>query len=86
MASLEQEEIALLRQRVVRLEAQVDFLYRHLGVTFEADRHAGDDPQVIEALKNKTLIEAIQVYRKNKGGSLAEAKDAVEDMQRRLGL
>ena len=86
MPSLEQEELALLRQRVVRLEAQVEFLYRHLNVTFEADSRAGDDPQVIEALKSRTLIEAIQIYRRNKGGSLADAKDAVEDMQRRLGL
>ena len=86
MASMEMEEIALLRQRINRLEAQVEFLYQHLNVTFEADRRADDDPQVIEALKSRTMIEAIQIYRRNKGGSLAKAKSAVDDMQRRLGL
>jgi hypothetical protein len=34
MSTIERQEINLLRSRIDRLEAQIDFLYRHLGVTY----------------------------------------------------
>ena len=86
MSTLEQQDIASLRQRINKLEAQVDYLYRFLGTSFVENSFATDDPQVVDALRSRTLIEAIKVYRERKGGSLAEAKAAVEDMQKRLGL
>jgi ribosomal protein L7/L12 len=86
MSSFEQEEIALLRQRIVRLEAQVDFLYKHLGVTFSENAYETDDPQVIEALKRNNIIEAIKYYREKTGLGLAEAKSAVEGIKKRRGI
>ena len=86
MASLEQQEIASLRQRVIRLEAQLDYVYRHLGITFVEPTHAGDDPQVIAALRSNNVIEAIKHYRERTGVGLAEAKSAVEEMRARLGI
>jgi ribosomal protein L7/L12 len=86
MSTFEQQEIALLRQRIVRLEAQVDFLYRHLGVTFSENSYESDDPQIIEALNRNNIIEAIKYYREKTGVGLAEAKSAVEEMRTRLGI
>lgn len=84
-------DIALLRNRITQLEGQVAFLYRHLGVTFVPESVPGDDPKIIDALKKGNLLLAIKLYRELYSTStvmigLDEAKRAVEEMQRRLGL
>ncbi|MBI5352886.1 MAG: ribosomal protein L7/L12 [Chloroflexi bacterium] len=86
MSTFEQEEIALLRLRIVRLEAQVDFLYKHLDVIFTENAHEADDPQIIDALNRDNLIEAIKRYREITGLGLAEAKSAVEKIKKRRGI
>jgi ribosomal protein L7/L12 len=86
MSSFEEQEIALLRQRIVRLEAQVEHLYNHLGINMAADRSPADDPRVIEALKRNNIIEAIKIYREITGLGLAEAKSAVEGIKSRHGI
>jgi hypothetical protein len=86
MSTIEQQEIGLLRSRIVRLEAQVDFLYKHLGVTFVEDLDSGDDPRVLDALRKNNVIEAIKYYREVHGVGLAEAKAAVEAIRARRGV
>jgi ribosomal protein L7/L12 len=86
MSSFEEQEIALLKQRIVRLEAQVEYLYKHLHIAFAEDGSPTDDPRIIEALKRNNLIEAIKFYRENTGLGLAEAKSAVEAIKARRGI
>ncbi len=86
MSGVELEEIHLLRLRVSRLEAQVDQLYKYLGITFSEDGGRAEDPRIIAALKKRKIIDAIKYYRENTGAGLAEAKSAVEAIQARLGL
>ena len=86
MPTLEQEEIAQLKVRVSRLEARLEFLYRHLGVTFVENVHPGDNPQVIAALKANNMLEAIKAYRMATNASLEQAKFAIEEMRSRLGI
>ena len=86
MPTLEQQEIALLKGRVSQLEARLEFLYRHLGVTFVAQMQPGDDPRVIEALRANNLLAAIKAYRVATNASLEEAKIAIEEMRGRLGI
>jgi hypothetical protein len=86
LPTLEQQEIASLKARVNRLDARLEFLYRHLGVTFVEDARTGDDPQVIAALKANNLLEAIKLYRMATNASLEQAKFAVEEMRGRLGI
>ena len=87
MSSFEEQEIALLRQRIVRLEAQVEYLYKHLGIHMMAEGEIpSDDPRVIEALKKNNLLEAIKIYREITGLGLAEAKSAVEEIKKRRGI
>lgn len=42
-------------------------------------------PEVVELLRGRRKIEAIKVYREHFGGGLAQAKDAIEEVERRLG-
>ena len=86
MSTVEQQEINLLRSRIVHLEAQVDFLYRHLGVHFVEQNSPDDDPRIIDALRKNNLIEAIKIYREINDIGLAEAKAAVEAIRARRGV
>jgi len=86
MATWEQEEIALLKGRISRLEARLEFLYKHLNVTFIEDTRLGDDPKIIAALKANNMIEAIKLYRAATNSSLEAAKAGIEEMRGRLGI
>lgn len=83
MSSFEEQEIALLRQRIVRLEAQVEHLYKHFALSFGEGAGEDDDPRIIAALRANNMIEAIKIYREKTGLSLAAAKSAVEEINKR---
>ena len=91
MPTQEQQEIATLKGRVSRLEARLEYLYKHFGVTFVEDIRLTDDPKVIAALKANNVLEAIKYYRMATSTSsvtvsLEEAKIAVEEIRSRLGI
>ena len=86
MPTEDQVQLAALRTRVFQLEAQVKFLYTHLGVTYVEELAASDPPAVIAALRKGNLIEAIVAYRAVSNAGLAEAKTAVEEIRARVGL
>jgi len=86
MSTVEQQELNLLRSRIIHLEAQVDFLYRHLGVTYIEDHNPDDDPRILDALRKNNMIEAIKIYREINDIGLAEAKAAVEAIRARRGV
>jgi ribosomal protein L7/L12 len=86
MSTVEQQEINLLRSRINQLEAQVDFLYRHLGVRYVEQKSLADDPRVLAALRKNSMIEAIKYYREINDVGLAEAKAAVEAIRARHGI
>ena len=91
MPTQEQQEIATLKGRVSRLEARLEYLYKHFGVTFVEDTRLTDDPKVIAALKANNVLEAIKYYRMATSTSsvtvsLEEAKIAVEEIRSRLGI
>jgi len=85
------QDLAALRDRVIHLEGQVAYLYRHLGIAFTPQAAQGDDPRVIEAIKGGNLLQAIKVYREVHSNStvtigMDEAKAAVEEIKGRLGI
>jgi ribosomal protein L7/L12 len=86
MPTEDQAQIAALKTRVFQLEAQVRFLYTHLGITYVPEISSIDPPEVIAALKQGNLIEAIKAYRLATNLGLAEAKAAVEEIRARVGL
>ena len=64
-----------------RLEAKLDALLKHEGIRFDP---YSDVPQpVMDALRRGEKIEAIKEYRAATGAGLQEAKDYVEELQRR---
>lgn len=80
-----------LKNRIIKLEGQVAFLYRRLGVEFVPESSPDDDPRIIEALKKDNMLEAIKIYRQVYSTStltigLDEAKRAVEEIKGRLGI
>lgn len=72
--------------RLARLERQVAFLYRHLGLDPAlADAFPAADglpPEFVAALRRHDLITAIKIYRQATGAGLADAKEAVERIAR----
>jgi len=86
MSTVEQQEIAILQSRISRLEAEVEFLYKHLRITFAEDTNLNDDPRILDALRRNNIIEAIKYYREITNTGLADAKAAVEEIRARRGL
>lgn len=64
-----------------RLEGKLDALLKHQGIRF--DPYSEVPPPVLDALRRGKKIEAIKAYRAATGVGLAEAKEFVEEVQRR---
>ena len=64
-----------------RLEGKLDALLKHQGIRF--DPYSEVPPPVLDALRRGKKIEAIKAYRAATGAGLQEAKDVVEEVQRR---
>ncbi|MEV4168614.1 hypothetical protein [Nonomuraea sp. NPDC049709] len=77
-----------LEERIARLERQVAYLQRHLGIdpAFIDSVSGGPElpPQFYQELRNGKMIKAIKIYREVTGASLLNAKNAVEAMARQL--
>jgi ribosomal protein L7/L12 len=86
MPTVEQEQIYNLKSQLNKLQAQINFLYKHLNVEYIEDINPADDPEVIKVLRTGNIMEAIKTYRERHNAGLAEAKLAVDDMRARLGL
>jgi ribosomal protein L7/L12 len=85
MLSLQWRLTEIERQvsRVARLDVKLDLLLKHAGV--EYDPYKTLPPEVINALLNGQKIQAIKLYREASGVGLKDAKDFIEDAQRRAG-
>ena len=84
-----QTEIQLqsLRERVAKLEAELRFIYNHLGVTFTPTFNLDPaDKEVAEHLKRGDEMKAITAYRSIHATGFNEAKAAVAEIRIGLGL
>ncbi len=80
------EMIHNLSRRVIQLEGQVAFLYKHLGVEFVPESDPTDDPRVVELLKKGDKLGAIKLHREIYSSGPQDAIAAINEMQGRLGL
>ena len=74
-------------ERMARLEQKVEFLLRELGLEEKA-RAAEPRPdtgELEELLRGGNKLAAVRHYRERTGAGLAEAMQAVEEIERRLG-
>jgi len=76
-------DILQLRARVAELEARLDHLYNHFGLTYNPNAPA-EDPRMLTMLRQGNLIEAIKIYRETHDVGLSEAKAAVEAIRARI--
>jgi Ribosomal protein L7/L12 C-terminal domain len=72
-----------MRGRLSRLDFKLDLLLKHAGVEYDPYKNLPRD--VVDALHRGEKIQAIQYYRKATGVGLKQAKDFIEDVQRRAG-
>ena len=80
-----ESEILALRARIAELESRVDFLYNHFGIAHVKDMGMAE-AKVVDMLKKGNKIEAIKIYREIYNCGLAEAKQAVENLEAKLGF
>jgi Ribosomal protein L7/L12 C-terminal domain len=76
-----------LRSRIAvlsRVEAKLDLLLKQANIKF--DPYASVPLDIVQALREGRKIEAIKLYRQSSGVGLKEAKDFVEEVERRAGL
>jgi ribosomal protein L7/L12 len=77
-----------------RVEAKLDLLLGNAGLEYDplGDVSAGGasaggaSTEIVEALRRGDKIGAIKHYRNASGAGLKDAKDYVEELQRRAGL
>jgi hypothetical protein len=67
-----------------RIEAKLDLLLAEAGLEYDPLKDAL--PEIVEILRRGDKIGAIKCYRNASGVGLKDAKDYVEELQRRAGL
>lgn len=67
-----------------RIDAKLDLLLKQANIKY--DPYANVSAAVVEAVRSNQKIEAIKLYRQATGVGLKEAKEYVEEVQRRAGL
>jgi ribosomal protein L7/L12 len=79
--------ITSLERRLAALsavDAKLDLLLQHAGLKYDPYKSVPD--VVVEAVRAGKKIQAIKRYREATGVGLKEAKDFVEELQRRAGI
>jgi ribosomal protein L7/L12 len=71
-------------RRLGRIEAKLDLLMINAGIEFGP--YEGLPAQVVDALNRGDKLEAVKFYCLAAGVSLKEAKNFIEDIQRRSGF
>ena len=75
-----------IRSRIAvlsRVEAKLDLLLKQANIKF--DPYANVPLDIVQALRDGKKIDAIKLYRQSTGVGLKEAKDFVEEVERRAG-
>jgi ribosomal protein L7/L12 len=86
VVALLRPQLSDIQRRVAalaRLEAKLDLLMKHAGIQYEPYKDLPGD--VVDAVQRGEKIEAIKRYRAATGVGLKEAKDFIEEVQRRAG-
>jgi large subunit ribosomal protein L7/L12 len=73
-----------LQMRVAELERKVAFMMKELGLTYESKTSDLASQAVIDLIYQGKKIEAVKVHREETGLGLKEAKDTVDEIERRV--
>ena len=81
----ESARIAALTFQVAELERKLDFVMRHLGVTYQEPGLSGALAEAAPLVKQGDKLGAIKLYQQRTGVGLLEAKEAIDALAVRLG-
>ena len=79
--STSDSELEELRTRVERLEAQIAFLFRSLGITAQEAPEGRASDHVMALVRQGDTRGAIRAFREETGASLKDAKMAIESLR-----
>jgi Ribosomal protein L7/L12 C-terminal domain len=69
---------------ITRVEAKLDLLLKQADIKFDPYAYVSND--LVKALRANQKIKAIKLYREATGVGLKEAKEFIEEVQRRAGM
>jgi ribosomal protein L7/L12 len=75
------QEIEKIKMRLEKLESQMAFLHRNLGITTNESPTWNASPKIIEMVQRGDKIEAIKAFREQTGASLKDAKNFIESIK-----
>jgi ribosomal protein L7/L12 len=75
------QEIEKMKRRLDKLESQMAFLQRSLGITTNEAPAWNASPEIIEMVQRGDKIEAIKAFREQTGASLKDAKNFIESIK-----
>ena len=78
-------DIPGINQRIVELEARMEFLFKHFNLVYEREL-TDKEMQVGEVLRKGDFMKAISTYRDLFGVDLGAAKKGVEEIKAKLHL
>lgn len=76
-----ERELAGIKVRLERIEAQLQFLFRRLGVTTRDAPAAKASPAVIDLLNRGDRKGAMRAFTEETGASLKDAKTFIESLE-----
>ncbi len=71
---------------IICLQSEVDFLYKHFGITFVPESLADDDPRIIERIKKGNMLQAIAIYRQIHNVEIDGARAGIFEIKGLLGI
>lgn len=79
-----EREILELKQRVARLETQLAYLLRSLGLGYPEPPAHEVSPEIVDLVRRGKKIEAIKRFRQETGAGLSDAKRVIDSLEQRL--
>ncbi len=76
------KEMAAIKTRLEKIEAQLGFLFRSLGITAGEAPAGRASAAVLELVARGDKIAAIKAFREETGASLKDAKEFIESLMR----
>ncbi len=83
---MDESRITALMMRVGELERKLEFVMQHLRLDYRDEALPAAMTEAAKWLQKGNKIEAIKAYREATGAGLKDAKDAVDALERRLGV
>jgi len=74
-------EILELKRRVAKLESQIAFLLRDLGLEYPEPSTWEASPEIMDLVRRGKKIEAIRLFRQETGAGLKDAKEFIESLE-----